>query len=91
MKNSNYTIGNQTRELTACRAVPQPTAPPYVDEIIGVHQCALRRTKSASDYIFCFCQILELFIQFKKAYNSVRWEVSYNILIEFVIRLKLDY
>ena len=28
MKNSNYTIGNQTRDIPACSAVPQPTAPP---------------------------------------------------------------
>jgi hypothetical protein len=28
MKNSNDTIGNQTRELPACSAVPQQTAPP---------------------------------------------------------------
>jgi hypothetical protein len=28
MKNSNDTIGNRTRELPACSAVPQPTAPP---------------------------------------------------------------
>jgi hypothetical protein len=28
MKNSNYTIGNQTRDLPTCSAVPQPTAPP---------------------------------------------------------------
>jgi len=28
MKNSNYTIGNRTRNLPACSAVPQPTAPP---------------------------------------------------------------
>jgi len=28
MLNSNDTIGNQTRDLTACSAVPQPTAPP---------------------------------------------------------------
>ena len=28
MKNSNDTIGNRTRDLPACRAVPQPTAPP---------------------------------------------------------------
>ena len=27
MKNSNYTIGNRNSDLTACRAVPQPTAP----------------------------------------------------------------
>ena len=28
MKNSNNTIGNRTRDLPACSAVPQPTAPP---------------------------------------------------------------
>jgi len=28
MKNSNDTIGNGTRDLPACRAVPKPTAPP---------------------------------------------------------------
>ena len=28
MKYSNDTIGNRTRDLPACRAVPQPTAPP---------------------------------------------------------------
>jgi len=28
MKNSNDTIGKQTRDLPACSAVPQPTAPP---------------------------------------------------------------
>jgi hypothetical protein len=28
MKKSNDTIGNQTPDLPACSAVPQPTAPP---------------------------------------------------------------
>jgi hypothetical protein len=28
MKNSNDTIGNRTRDLQVCSAVPQPTAPP---------------------------------------------------------------
>ena len=28
MKNSSDTIGNRTRDLPACRAVPQPTASP---------------------------------------------------------------
>jgi len=30
-----------------------------------------------------------LFTHFKKAYNPVRWKVLYNILIEFVIPMKL--
>ena len=28
MKNSSNTVGNRTRDLVACSAVPQPTAPP---------------------------------------------------------------
>ena len=30
MENSNDTIGNRTRDLPACREVPQPTAAPRV-------------------------------------------------------------
>jgi hypothetical protein len=32
MKNSNNTIGNQNRDLPACSAVPQPTAPPRAQD-----------------------------------------------------------
>ena len=50
--------------------------------------------------IFCISQILEkkweyneavhqLFVDFKKAYNSVRREVLYNILMEFGIPMQL--
>jgi hypothetical protein len=53
-----------------------------------------------ADHIFCIRQILEkkwehneavhqLFIDFKKAYDSVRREALYNILIEFGIPKKL--
>jgi hypothetical protein len=56
---------------------------PYIDEIIGDHQCGFRRNRSTTDQIFCIRQILE------KAYNSVRREVLYNILIEFGIPMKL--
>jgi sorting nexin-29 len=59
---------------------------PYVDEIIGDHQCGFRRNQSTTDQIFCIRQILEkkweyngtvhqLFIDFRKAYDSVRREV----------------
>jgi hypothetical protein len=33
MKNSNDAIGNRTRDLPICRAVPQPTAPPRAPEV----------------------------------------------------------
>jgi len=74
---------------------------PYAKEIIGDHQCGFRRNRSTSDYIFCIRQILEkkweyneevhqLFIDVKKAYDSVRREVLYyRILIEFGIPRKL--
>jgi len=32
MKNSSDTIGNQTCDLPACSAMPQPTAPPHTPE-----------------------------------------------------------
>jgi hypothetical protein len=32
---------------------------PYVDDIIGDHQCGFRRNRSTTDQIFCICQILE--------------------------------
>jgi len=71
-----------------------------VEEVIGGHQCGFRRNRSTTDHIFCIHQILEkkweyneavnqLFIDFKKAYDSVRREVLYDILIEFGIPKKL--
>jgi hypothetical protein len=73
---------------------------PYAEEITGDHQCGFRHNRSTTDHIFCIRQILEkkweyneavhqLFVDFKKAYDSVRKEVLYNILIEFDIPLKL--
>jgi len=67
---------------------------PYPEEVIGDHQCGFRRNRSITDHIFCIRQILkekweyneevhQLFIDFKKAYDPVRKEVLYNILIEF--------
>src|SRR5215468_9471518 len=73
---------------------------PYAEEIIGDHQRGFRRNRSTTDHIFCILQILEkkweysesvhqLFIDVKKAYDSVRREALYNILIEFGIPKKL--
>jgi hypothetical protein len=73
---------------------------PYADEFIEDHQCGFRRNRSVNDQILYIRQILEkkweyncivhqLFIDFKRAYDSVRREVLYNILIEFGIHRKL--
>jgi hypothetical protein len=70
---------------------------PYVDEIIGDHQCGFRCNRLTTDQIFCIRQILEkkweyngtvhqLFIDFSKTYDSVRKEVLHKILIEFGIQ-----
>ena len=49
MKNSNDTIGNRTRDLPACSAVPQPTAPPCAPN------CAVRTEILYIMWIhFCF-------------------------------------
>jgi hypothetical protein len=73
---------------------------PYAEEIIGDHKCGFRRNRSTTDQIFYIWQILEKkreyngtvhkqFIDLKIAYDSVRTEVLYNILIEFGIPRKL--
>jgi len=64
-------------------------------KLFGEYQCGFRRNRSANDHIVCIRQILEekgeyneamlqLLIDLKKAYDSVRRKVLYNILIEFV-------
>ena len=74
--------------------------PPYAEEIIGDHQCGFRCYRSTTDHLYCIRQMLEkkweyseavhrLFIDFKKAYDSVRREFYYNILTEFGIPKKL--
>jgi hypothetical protein len=73
---------------------------PYISKVIGDHQCGFHRDRSTTDQIFYIRQILEkkweyngtvhqLFIDFKKAYDSVKREVLYNILVEFGIPKKL--
>jgi hypothetical protein len=59
-----------------------------------------KRNPSTTDHIFCIRQVLQkkweyneamhqLFVNFNKAYDSVRREDLYNILIEFGILMKL--
>ena len=73
---------------------------PYAEEITGDHQFGFRHNTSTTDHMFCIRLILEkkweyneavhrLFIDLKKAHNSVRREVLYNILTQFGIPMKL--
>ena len=51
MKNSNDTIGNRTRDLPPCSAVPQPTAPPRApDQDQGVHKLGDADTERREDF-----------------------------------------
>ena len=72
----------------------------YAKEIIGDYQCGFRPFRSTMDPVFCIRQILEkkwefgndvyqLFIDFKKAYDSIKREKLYNIMLEFGIPKKL--
>jgi hypothetical protein len=73
---------------------------PYIDEIVGDHQCGFRRNKSNNNQNVCIRQILEknwefnetvhqLLVDVKKAYDSVRRDLLYNILVEFWVPKKV--
>jgi hypothetical protein len=77
-----------------------PRLTPYADVIIGDHQRGFRRNSSTANQIFLYPAdtekrwkyngtVHQLFIDFKKAYDSVKREVLYNILIKFGIPRKL--
>jgi sorting nexin-29 len=73
---------------------------PYAKETVGDHQHGFQCNRPTTDRIFCICKILGtkleyeavywLFLDFKKAYESVRSEVLYTILTEFGIPMKLE-
>jgi len=89
--------------LTTYRILPNTLLSrltPYAEEIVGDHKCGFRRKISTTDHISCIRQGIEkkweyneavhqLFIDFKKACDSVRKEVLYNIIIEFGIPMKV--
>ena len=69
---------------------------PLANEIIGEYQRGFRRNRSTVDHIFSIGQIFEkkweynkdvyqLFIDFEKAYDSIKTESLYDILIKFAI------
>jgi hypothetical protein len=52
MKNSNDTIGNRTRDLSACSAVPQPTAPPRAPSLYVVVPYKMFSYQICSEHVF---------------------------------------
>jgi hypothetical protein len=73
---------------------------PYAEEIIADHQCGFRRNRSTTDHIFFIRQIFgkeleyneavhQLFIDFRKVYDSIRKKVLYKLIVEFGIPIKL--
>jgi hypothetical protein len=69
-------------------------------KLLGGHQCGFRYNRSTTHQIFCICQILEkkweynetvhqLFIDFRKVYDSVKKEILYNVLKKFRVPMKL--
>ena len=69
---------------------------PYANEIIREYQCGFTWNRSTVDHVFSIRQILEkkweynkdvyqLFIDFEKAYDSIKRESLYDILIKFGI------
>jgi hypothetical protein len=59
MKNSNDTIGNRTRALLACSAVPQPTAEPRAPSFVANVYCIGIRT-TVPNFIEINYVVLEL-------------------------------
>jgi hypothetical protein len=66
---------------------------PYVNEVIGDHQCGFCRNTTDRQIpektLEYDGMVHQLFIDFKKAYDSVKREVLYNILLEFGVPKKL--
>ncbi|KAL4084353.1 hypothetical protein QTP88_028176 [Uroleucon formosanum] len=73
---------------------------PYVEDCLGEYQCGFRKRRSTTEKLSVIGQIIEkgykyrqnmwqLFIDFKKAYDSIHRESLYNIMYEFGFPKKL--
>jgi hypothetical protein len=69
-------------------------------KVVGEHHFGFHCNRSPSGQILYICQVVEkkweyvetvhqLFIDFKKAHDSVRRKVLKNILVEFEVSMKL--
>ena len=70
MKDSNDTIGNRTRDLPACSAVPQPTAPPgaqykmyfSINPPPRCSQCLMAHSQNMFEMVESVCYSAEIYI-----------------------------
>ena len=80
--------------------VIQARLTPFAEDIVGDYQCGFRRNRSTSDQMFTIRQLLEkkwdfcetihqLFIDFKKAYDSIKRSKMYQILVLLGVPKKL--
>jgi hypothetical protein len=76
--NGHYIISQKT-EL--CKST--------IAHIFRIRQTLEKELESNKIYIYIYIYIYELFTDFKKAYDSVRSEVLYNIFIHFGVQIKL--
>ena len=87
--NNNRSISLFPTTYKILSNIPLSRLTPHAEEIIGDHRCGFRCYRSTTDHLFCIRQIPEkkweyneavhqLFIDFKKAYDSVRREVLYT-------------
>jgi hypothetical protein len=67
MKNSNVTIGNRTRDLPPCSAVPQPTVPQRAPVVLAGF--VIKMTSETCEFpfvhllgkgVFCECCVLSV-------------------------------
>jgi hypothetical protein len=74
MKNSDYTIGNRIRDLPACSAVPQPTAPLRVPRPMLVHIGGYCETKFLTSELF-----------FSHSWCCYEATVCFHVIIKFAV------
>ena len=70
MKNSNDTIGNRTHDLSACSAVPHPTAPPRVPPGFGGSlkiNCIFRNSRPVTPVLSQLNLLIAVAIHYSKA------------------------
>ena len=78
MKNYNDTIGNRTRNIPACSAVPQPTAPPSAP-VCTNSRCVLNRMWATELLLEPKFSDFKIFVYTDVQRNEVRlWQSVYR-------------